>query len=404
MRKSSSVFKETGAIDALSARHYHRFPGVIFASARGVWVRDTEGREYLDCLAAYSAVNIGHNHPRIERAIAEDLPMLSHSLYARTELAYKKALCQFSGMEAVLSMNSGAEAFETALKLVRKWGYTRKGVPADAAEVIVAQGNFHGRTLAAISASSYEPYKAGFGPLVPGFVWAPYGDIEATIPLINARTVAVIVEPIQGEGGINVPPPGYLKALQKLCVASGVLFVLDEVQTGFGRTGQNFAYQHEDAKPDILLVGKSLGGGRYPVSAVLASREIMDTFEPGDHGSTWGENAFACRIGEEAINILRDEGLTENARILGEYFLRKLQDMNLPIVSEVRGKGLLVGLELIPGAGDADIWCEKLLHAPGAVGMICKGTRKNVLRLSPPLCINKDEIDLALDLIKRMLH
>ncbi len=401
----------TKVIDRHSANHYHRFPDIVAVRGCGVWIWDVEGRRYLDMIGTYSALNIGHNHPRIVscmcNALAAGLPVVPHAVRTEAEASFYKVLCEFADMEAVLPMNTGAEAFETAVKLVRKWGYTQKGTEHNKASIIVAKGNFHGRTSAALAASDNESHRGFFGPFLRGFCKVPFGDADAIRKRIHPNTVAVLIEPIQGEGGVNIPPPGYLKEVQEICREEGILFILDEIQTGFGRTGKNFAHEHEDAKPDVLLVAKSLGGGIYPVSAVLSSREIMDVFEEGDHGSTWGGNAYACTVGLESIKILQDEGLTENAEILGNHFKEQLivSLFGLPRVREIRGKGLLVGIELHPDAGPADKWCERLLHAKGAVGLLCKsaGDRDQVIRFSPPLCITREEIDLAVDIIRRVL-
>ena len=409
--QASKTKKLAEIIDNYSANHYHRFSDIVATRADGVWFWDADERKYLDMIATYSALNIGHNHPKIiscmRDALARGLPVMPHSVRTLAEAPFYRALCEFSHMEKVLPMNTGAEAFETAVKLARKWGYTQKGVESNKANIIVAHGNFHGRTLGALAASSNESHRANFGPFPEGFSSVPFGDARSIRDKIDSNTVAVLIEPIQGEGGVNIPPAGYLTEVKEVCREKGALFILDEIQTGFGRTGKNFAYEHEDAKPDVLIVAKSLGGGIYPVSAVLSSREIMDVFKPGDHGSTWGGNPYGCTVGLESINIIREEGLVASSAALGEYFKKQLTVVlkNSPRVKEIRGKGLLVGIELHSHAGSADMWCEKLLHAEGPIGLLCKGAgdKDQVIRFSPPLCITEEQIDTALDIIANVL-
>lgn len=392
MSKTSDLVER---IEDSSAHHYKRFPGAVFASGKGVWLRDVDGRRYLDMLATYSSVSIGHNHPRIKKILRKNVPIVGHAFYSEYEAEYLEALTKVTGMEAALPMNTGSEAVETAIKLARKWAYTRKRIEIDRAEILVFDHNFHGRTSTIVSFSSTEQYRRNFGPYAPAaFRSLPYGNADMVARQITARTAAVLVEPIQGEGGIIIPPPGYLAELREICSRQRVLLLVDEVQTGFARTGKMFAVEHEGVKPDVLIVGKALGGGTYPVSAILASRELMDVFEPGDHGSTWGGNAMACAIGTETIKIIQEEGLIERAEEMGNYLVGRLHEITdgSPLVAEVRGKGLLVGVELTKEAAKADQWCAELL----ARGVVCKGAHDRVIRLAPPLIITRQQLDLFL--------
>lgn len=376
-------------VERLSAHHYKRFTDFVPAHTQGVYVWDTEGCRYIDMMALYSAVNIGHNHPRIKRVMDGDYAIVSHRFCTPQEREALELLTQVSGMDTALFMNTGAEAFDTAVKLARKWAYTRKGVRLGDAEIIVARDNFHGRTLAATAASTVMQYIQFFGPFPPGFRWVSFGDIAALENAVTSRTAAVLLEPIQCEGGMIFPSDDYLPAVKNLCQRENVLYILDEVQTGFGRTGKMFAFEHWDAKPDVLLVGKSAGGGQYPVSAVLASREVMDVFEPGEHGSTWGGNALACAVLVESIKILQDESLVRCSVENGAYFLEKLREVESPLIRDVRGRGLLIGIELAPEAGHADEWCVRL----NKEGFLCINARQTVLRLTPPLGIPRHHLD-----------
>ena len=389
-------------VDKYLAHNYYPLPAVI-TSARGVWYKDIEGNKILDMLAGYSVANFGHCHPRITKAIikqAQKLVVVPRSLYSDKLSEFGQALAQFCGMDKVLPSNGGVEAYETALKISRKWGYDKKGIPRGRAEIIVCYNNFHGRTMGAISASDVPEYKDGFEPLLFGFRWVPFGDSDVLARLITENTVAFFVEPIQGEGGINIPPDGYLREVVSICREHNVLSVFDEIQTGFGRTGYDLAYQYdgEGAKPDVLIVGKSLGSG-LAVSAVVANNHIMEVMTPGIHGSTYGGNPLACAVAVEAINILRDEKMSERSARMGAYFLARLKEIKSPFIQEVRGRGLMIGVELVPSAGGARRFCEALLKK----GIFCKETHINIIRLTPPLMISRVDIDWALERIERVL-
>ncbi len=375
---------------------------MVLSHGEGVWVTDVEGNRYLDCLSAYSAVNQGHSHPRIRQALVEQaarLTLTSRAFYNDQLGLFYKALHDLTGYERILPMNSGAEAVETAIKAARKWGYQVKGVPKDQAEIIVCEGNFHGRTTTIISFSTQEQYKADFGPLTPGFKVIPYGDAEALEAAITPHTVAFLVEPIQGEGGVIVPPEGYLKRVREICNRHNVLLMADEIQTGLGRTGKLFACDHEDVWPDVMILGKALSGGFYPVSAVLSDEEVLGLFQPGDHGSTFGGNPLAAAVAREALAVLIEEGMIENAAEMGEYLQEQLAEINSPYIKEVRGRGLLIGVELKPEAGGARRFCEALRDE----GILCKETHEHTIRFAPPLVIGKAEIDWALPRIRRVL-
>lgn len=383
--------------------HNYKPLDVVLTRGEGVWVWDVEGNRYLDCLSGYSALNQGHVHPRILGAMTEQasrLTLTSRAFRNDQLPLLAQELCQLTGHEMMLPMNSGAEAVETAIKLARKWGYQVKGVRDEQAEIIVCQGNFHGRTTTIISFTSNEDYRDGFGPFTPGFRIIQYGDAAALERSINSNTVAFLVEPIQGEGGVVVPPPGYLKAARELCTQHNVLMMADEIQTGLGRTGQLMACDWEQVKPDVLILGKALSGGFYPVSAVLSSRKVMGLFEPGDHGSTFGGNPLACAIAREALKVIVEEGLIERARELGEYFMARLQEINSPHVRLVRGKGLLIGVVLKPEAGGARRFCEALKTR----GILCKETHEHIIRFAPPLVIEKQEIDWTVDIVNEILQ
>jgi ornithine--oxo-acid transaminase len=383
------------------AHNYKPLP-VVLTKGEGVWVWDVEGNKYVDMLSSYSALNQGHRHPKIIKAVIEQLERItltSRAFYNDKLSLFLKKLNEITGYDKALPMNSGAEAVETAIKIARKWAYTKKGIPLNDGEIIVALNNFHGRTITIISFSSEHQYRYAFGPFTPGFVFVPFGDYLAIEKAINDRTIGVLIEPIQGEGGIIVPPEGYLKKVREITREKDVLLMLDEIQTGLGRTGKLFAYQHElseNEKPDILILGKALGGGIYPVSVVLANDDIMEVIKPGDHGSTFGGNPLAAAIGIAALEVIIEENLPENARIMGDYFIRNLREIKSPYIKEVRGKGLLIGVELNRPARE---FCEKLMK----LGVLSKETHEYVIRFAPPLIIKKEEIDWALERIKSVL-
>lgn len=377
---------------------------VILSKGKGIWVWDNEGKKYLDFLSSYSAVNQGHCHPDIIKAADKQMKELTLTSRAfrndKLPIFYEK-LCKLTKMEKMLPMNSGAEAVETAIKAVRKWGYTVKGVPKNKAEIIVSNNNFHGRTITVISFSTSEAYKEGFGPLTPGFKVIPFGDAKALKKAITKNTVAFLTEPIQGEGGIIVPPDGFLKEAQQICKKNNVLFILDEIQTGLCRTGRFFAYKWENGvKPDGLILGKALSGGFYPVSAFLARKEVMDVFTPGDHGSTFGGNPLASVIANAALDVLVKNKLDKKADKLGQYFMKKLREIDSDNIKEVRGKGLLIGVELSDKAGGARKYCEALMEE----GLLCKETHYNIIRFAPPLIIKKKDIDWAVKRISKVIR
>ena len=380
------------------AHNYHPLD-VVIERAEGVWVHDVEGRRYLDCLAAYSAVNQGHCHPRILRALTEQASRvtLTSRAFRNEQLPLLlEELNRITGYEMALLMNSGVEAVETAIKLARRWGYRRRRIHHNKAEIIVCANNFHGRTTSVISFSTEAQYRADFGPFTPGFRIIPFGDAAALEAAITPNTCAFLVEPIQGEAGIVLPPPGYLAMAAKICAEHNVLFMLDEIQSGLGRTGRLFAWQHEDARPDVLIVGKALAGGFYPVSGVLASRELMGLFAPGDHGSTFGGNPLGCAVAREALRVIIEEKLCERSAELGAYFMRKLAELRSPLVHELRGKGLWIGLELNQPARP---FCERLMK----LGVLCKETHDRVIRIAPPLVIRREEIDWAVERFAQVL-
>jgi len=387
------------------AHNYHPLD-VVVAKASGVWVWDVEGRKYLDFLAAYSAVNQGHAHPRIRKAMIEqsEKVTLTSRAFRSDQLGYLyKEMSELSGYRRMLPMNSGAEAVETAIKLSRKWGYTVKGIPKDQAEILVFTGNFHGRTTTIISFSEEDQYRDGFGPLTPGFKMLPYGDLGAIERAMSPNVAAVLVEPIQGESGIHIPPAGYLKGIEALCKKNNVLFVCDEIQSGLGRTGKMFCFQHEGVRPDIVIVGKALSGGFYPVSAILADDPVMNVFKPGDHGSTFGGNPLAAAVAREALKVLVDEGLVENSATQGAYFVERLKQLEFPAIKEVRGRGLWIGVELQDSAGGARKYCEALRDQ----GLLCKETHVHTIRFAPPLGVTREELDWAYERIEavfRQLH
>ncbi len=384
--------------DRFGAHNYHPLP-VVLTRGEGVWVWDVEGRKYMDMLSAYSAVNQGHAHPRIVEALIEQarrLPLTSRAFQNDRMGPFLERLCELSGYDKALPMNTGAEAVETAIKAVRKWGYDLKGVPADRAEILVFEGNFHGRTTTIISFSSEPLYKEGFGPLTPGFRILPYGDLDALTEAMSERTVGVLVEPIQGEAGVVVPPDGFLKGARDLCRRHGALLIADEIQTGLGRTGRMFASEWEDVRPDVMIVGKALGGGVYPVSAILADDEVMQVFTPGSHGSTFGGNPLGAAVGLAALDVIVEERLPQRAAELGEWFMGELRAMESPNVRQVRGRGLLIGVVM---TGAARPYCEALKER----GILAKETHEEVVRFAPPLIVTKEQLEGVLPDIREVL-
>ena len=376
---------------------------VVLSRGQGIWVWDVEGNRYLDCLSSYSAINQGHCHPKILEAMndqAKKLTLVSRAFRNNQLGPFYKEICELTQSHSVLPMNSGAEAVETAIKAIRKWGYMEKGVPAGKAEIIVCDNNFHGRTLTIVGFSSEAQYKEGYAPFTPGFISIPFGNATALKNAITPNTVGFLVEPIQGEGGVIVPPDGYLKSVRKICDRNNVMLILDEIQTGLGRTGKLFAEEHDDIQSDLTLVGKALSGGFYPISAVLSNKEVLGVFKPGDHGSTFGGNPLGCAVARAALRVLIEENMIKSAATLGEYFMKQLKEINSPHVKEVRGKGLLIGIELNHTAGGARRFCEALQ----AEGILCKETHQHVIRLAPPLIIQRENIDWALEKITRVLN
>ncbi|MFC0470564.1 ornithine--oxo-acid transaminase [Halalkalibacter kiskunsagensis] len=381
------------------AKNYHPLP-VVISEAKGVWVRDPEGNRYLDMLSAYSAVNQGHCHPKIVAALKEqaDKVTLTSRAFHNDNLApFYEKVSTLTGKNMILPMNTGAEAVETAVKAARRWAYDCKGVPDNQSEIIVCEDNFHGRTLTAVSLSSNEEYKRGFGPMLPGVKLIPYGDITALKAAITPKTAAFLVEPIQGEAGIIIPPEGFLRAAYELCQQEKILFIADEIQVGLGRTGKLFACDWEKVKPDMYILGKALGGGVFPVSIVAADNDILGVFEPGSHGSTFGGNPLACAVGIAALGVMEEEKLVERSLELGTYFISQLKKIDNPLIKEVRGRGLFIGVELkVP----ARSYCEKLKEE----GLLCKETHHHVIRFAPPLVIEKVELDWAIEKIKTVLQ
>lgn len=382
-----------------SAHNYEPLP-LVLTRGEGVYVWDDAGNRYIDMMSAYSAVSYGHSHPKLVDALtkqAQTLAVVSRAYYTDKLGSFLQKACEMTGQERALPMNSGAEAVETALKAARKWAYTVKKVPADQAEIIICEGNFHGRTIAIVGMSSEPQYRSGFGPFPPGFKRIPYGDASALEQAMTPHTAAFLIEPIQGEGGIIVPPAGYLKKCADICRQNNVLLICDEVQTGMGRTGKFLACEHEGVKPDALLLGKALGGGLLPVSLFLARKEVMNVFAPGDHGSTFGGSPLASAVGLAALDILVKENLIAHAADIGNYFLEKLRKITSPLISEVRGKGLLIGVVIHPHYSAREI-CLYLLKK----GILSKETHKTVLRLAPPLIITREQIDVAITAISHV--
>ncbi|WP_187393487.1 ornithine--oxo-acid transaminase [Bacillus sp. E214] len=392
---SNEVIEQT---EQYGARNYHPLP-IVIAEAEGVWVKDPEGNRYMDMLSAYSAVNQGHRHPRIIRALKEqaDRVTLTSRAFHNDQLGpwYEK-ICKLANKDKALPMNTGAEAVETAFKAARRWAYDVKGVEKDKAEFIACTGNFHGRTMLAVSLSSDEEYKRGFGPMLPGIKLIPFGDIEALKEAITPNTAGFLIEPIQGEAGINIPSEGFLKGAYDVCKANDVLFIADEIQVGLCRTGRMFACEWEDVVPDIYILGKALGGGVFPISCILANHDILDVFNPGSHGSTFGGNPLACAVSMEAIDVLVEENLAGKSEQLGAYLSEELRKIENPIIKEIRGRGLFIGMELTESARP---YCERLKDE----GLLCKETHDNVIRFAPPLIITKEELDWAISKIKKVL-
>jgi ornithine--oxo-acid transaminase len=375
---------------------------VVLTRGSGIWVWDVDGNKYLDCLSAYSAVNQGHCHPKIAAVIkeqAEKLTLTSRAFRNDQLGPFYKELCELTCSHTVLPMNSGAEAVETAIKAVRKWGCSERGIPDGETEIIVCANNFHGRTITIIGFSTEPQYRDGYAPFTPGFKIIPFGDAAALEAAITPKTVAFLVEPIQGEAGIIIPPAGYLREVRRICDEHCVILVTDEIQTGLGRTGKMLAEEHEGVEADMTLIGKALSGGFYPVSAVLSNKEVLGVFQPGDHGSTFGGNPLACAVARTAVRVLVEEGMIENAARMGDYFLGCLRQIRNPQIKEIRGKGLMIGVELHEAAGGARKFCEALM----ARGLLCKETHRNVIRFAPPLIIRKEEIDWAMERIAAVL-
>jgi len=393
--------KDFVVLEDLYGAHNYQPLDVVITKGKGIWVWDVEGEKYLDFLSAYSAVNHGHCHPRIVKALetqARQLTLTSRAFRNDQWPMLAKELCELAGYEMALPMNSGAEAVETAIKTARKWAYKKKGIPQDRAEVIACSDNFHGRTITLVSLSTEPLYRKDFGPFTPGFVIVPYGDPDALEAAINPNTAAFLVEPIQAEAGIKIPPEGYMKRAKEICEKHNILFIADEIQTGLGRTGKLFACSHEGVRPDILVIGKSLGGGCYVISAVLSSRAILGLFKPGEHGSTFGANPLACAAAREALRVLVEEEMVENSAEQGEYFLGKLESLRSRYIKEVRGKGLLLGIELEPEAGGARRFCEALKEE----GLLCKETHEHVIRFAPPLIIKQKELNWAFKRVQQV--
>jgi ornithine--oxo-acid transaminase len=383
--------------DRYAANNYHPL-NIAISRGEGVYVWDTDGKRYMDMLSAYSALNHGHCHPRIVQALidqAKKVTLTSRAFHNEQMGPFLQELCELAGYGRALLMNSGAEAVETAVKAARRWGYKKKGIATDKARIIVCDGNFHGRTTTVISFA----YREGFGPFTPGFDLIHYGDAAALEKAITPDTAAFLVEPIQGEAGIIIPPPGYLKQVEAICKKNRVLFICDEIQTGFGRTGEAFAWQHDGARPDAIIVGKALGGGILPVSAFIADDEIMSVFNPGSHGSTFGANPLACAVGRMAIRVLMEEKLTERSKTLGSFLLEQLSTIRSEKVKDVRGRGLFVGIEIKKEHGAARPYCEKLAD----LGVLCKETHDQVIRLAPPLVVTEEILVEVVDKVRQVL-
>jgi len=404
MKQTAELTGSAGYIELeerYGAHNYHPLD-VVIARAEGAWVWDVEGKKYMDFLAAYSAVNQGHCHPRLIKVVQEQASRvtLTSRAFRNDQLGpFCEELTKMTGFHRVLPMNTGAEAVETAIKAARKWGYTVKGIPADQAEILVFSGNFHGRTTTIVGFSSDEEYRFGFGPFTPGFQILPYGDIEAVEAAMTPNVAAILVEPIQGEAGIVIPPEGFLRRLREITTEHNALLVMDEIQSGLGRTGKLFAYEHEGIRPDIVIIGKALSGGMYPVSAILADDEVMGVFNPGEHGSTYGGNPLGAAVAREALKVLVDEDMIRKSADNGAYFLERLQAVRSPHVKEIRGRGLWIAIEVNDDAGGARRFCEALQDE----GMLCKETHSTVIRVAPPLTVGREEIDWAVERIEKVL-
>ncbi|HYE52296.1 MAG TPA: ornithine--oxo-acid transaminase [Azospirillaceae bacterium] len=388
--------------DRFCARNYKPLP-VVVTHAKGAWIWAEDGRRYLDMMSAYSAVNVGHGHPRILKALteqAEKVAVVSRAFHTDKLGPFLAKVCELTGLDGACPMNSGAEAVETAIKAARRWGYTVKGIPAGQAEIVVAEGNFHGRTTTIVSFSSEADYRDGFGPFTPGFRIVPYGDAAALEAAIGPNTAAVLLEPIQGEAGIVVPPEGYLKEVRALCDRHNVLMVLDEIQSGLGRTGKWFAHQHEGIRPDAMCLGKALGGGVMPVSAFVARRDVIDVFKPGNHGSTFGGNPLAAAVGLESLRVIEEERLVERSAELGEHMAARIRAIRSPLVKGVRGKGLWLGVEIDPAYATARAVVEELMTH----GVLSKETHETVIRFAPPLVIERADLDWAIDRFEETLR
>ncbi|MGG1575142.1 ornithine--oxo-acid transaminase [Fictibacillus sp. NRS-1165] len=380
------------------ANNYHPLP-IVISEAEGVWVKDPDGSNYMDMLSAYSAVNQGHRHPKIIQALkdqADKITLTSRAFHNDQLAPFYEKVAKLTNKDMILPMNTGAEAVETAIKAARRWAYDVKGVGGNQAEIIACEGNFHGRTMSAVSLSSEQEYKRGFGPMLPGIKLIPYGDIEALKEAITPNTAAFLIEPIQGEAGILIPPAGFLKQVAKVCEEHNVLFIADEIQAGLGRSGKTFACDWDEVEPDMYILGKALGGGVFPISCVAANKTILEVFNPGSHGSTFGGNPLACAVSIAALEVLEEEKLAERSLELGNYFMDKLKEINNPLIKEVRGRGLFIGVELHKPARP---YCEKLK----AEGLLCKETHETVIRFAPPLVITQDELNWALTKIKNIL-
>ncbi|MCG3401635.1 ornithine--oxo-acid transaminase [Staphylococcus massiliensis] len=396
MIKSEQIIEQT---NHFGAHNYLPLP-IVISEAEGVWVKDPEGNKYMDMLSAYSAVNQGHRHPKIIQALkdqAEKATLVSRAFHSDNLGEWYEKICKISGKNKALPMNTGAEAVETALKAARRWAYEVKGIEPNQAEVVAMNGNFHGRTMAPVSLSSEKEYQRGYGPLLEGFVKVDFGNIDQLKEAINENTAAVLVEPIQGEAGINIPPEGYLKQIRELCDEHNVLFIADEIQAGLARSGKLFATDWDNVKPDVYILGKALGGGVLPISVVLADEEVLGVFSPGSHGSTFGGNPLACAVSMAGLDVIIDEDLAGRSLELGEYFKSELQKIENPVIKEVRGRGLFIGVELNENARP---YCEKLKE----LGILCKETHETVIRFAPPLIISKEELDFAIDKVKQVFE
>ncbi|MEK4791706.1 ornithine--oxo-acid transaminase [Bacillus sp. FSL K6-2971] len=396
MTQTNELIQQT---EQYGAANYHPLP-IVISEAEGVWVTDPEGNLYMDMLSAYSAVNQGHRHPRIIEALkkqADRVTLTSRAFHNDQLGPWYEKICKLTNKDMALPMNTGAEAVETAVKAARRWGYDVKGIEENRAEIIACVGNFHGRTMTAVSLSSEAEYQRGFGPMLPGIKLIPYGDIEALREAITPQTAAFLIEPIQGEAGIVMPPEGFLKDAKTLCEQENVLFIADEIQVGLARTGKMFACDWEDIEPDMLILGKALGGGVFPISCVVANRDILGVFNPGSHGSTFGGNPLACAVSLAALDVLIDEKLAARSMELGEYFKDKLARIQSPVIKEVRGRGLFIGMELTEAARP---YCEKLKQA----GLLCKETHETVIRFAPPLTISKEDLDWAIGHIEALFQ